>query len=61
MRTAVLVSALIGLAAAAPRPQDIEFDVVDVSIFEVQGQSIVADESADRRNNNGTRASSHRC
>lgn len=48
MRVALLVSALAGLAAAAPRPQDIEVDVVDVSKSEIQGHSIVADVSTCR-------------
>lgn len=61
MRTALFVSALVGLAAAAPRPQDIDFEVVDVSTIECQGQFIGADVPAERRNNNGTRSSSHRC
>ena len=30
MRTAIFISALAGLAAAAPRPQDIEIDEVIV-------------------------------
>ncbi|KAA6416331.1 MAG: hypothetical protein FRX48_01051 [Lasallia pustulata] len=43
MRTAVLVSALIGLAAAAPRPQDIEFDVVDTAAtITEQGPAVTA-------------------
>ena len=36
MRTAILVSALAGLAAAAPRPQDIDIDAVNV----IRGSSL---------------------
>ena len=31
MRSAIIVSAFVALAAAAPRPQEIEFDLVDAA------------------------------
>ena len=47
MRTALLVSALAGLAAAAPRPQDIDFAEVLVSQPTLNDNSIELTESTE--------------